>query len=147
MPHISAPYPWPCTPASGNSRRSWGALSRWPCSVPLPDRSGTAPRTTEVVSYHHGDLRVVSLVLYGFLLATIQRLFIVRIRLHEYYYRIAGKFGGELNLAVWRSIITTAKLKSAKISYLHIYVWRSRTKQFWAQLPNLIPTNISGYTV
>ena len=44
MPRISAPYPWPCTPVSGNSRRSWGALSRWPCSVPLPDRSGTGPR-------------------------------------------------------------------------------------------------------
>ena len=39
--------------------------------------------------------------------------------------RIAGKFGG---LAVY---ITTAKLKSAKISYLHIYVWRSHT-----ELPN-----------
>ena len=49
-------------------------------------------------------------------------------------YRIAGKFGGELNLAVWRSIITTAKLKSAKISYSHIYVWRSRTEP-----PNLNP--------
>ena len=26
-------------------------------------------------------------------------------------YRIAGKFGGELNLAVWRSTSTTAKLR------------------------------------
>ena len=43
-------------------------------------------------------------------------------------YRIAGKFGGELNLAVWRSAFATAKLKSAKISYLRIYVWRSRTE-------------------
>ena len=43
-------------------------------------------------------------------------------------YRIAGKFGRELNLAVWRSAFATAKLKSAKISYLRIYVWRSRTK-------------------
>ena len=32
-------------------------------------------------------------------------------------YHIAGKFGG---LAVY---ITTAKLKSAKISYSHIYIW------------------------
>ena len=63
------------------------------------------------------------------------------------------KFGG---LAVY---ITTAKLKSAKISYSHIYVWRSHTKppnlnppiflqlRFWAQPPHLIPANISGYTV
>ena len=35
-------------------------------------------------------------------------------------YHIARKFGGELNLAVWQSILQrTAKLKSAKISYLH----------------------------
>ena len=46
-------------------------------------------------------------------------------------YRITGKFGGELNLAVYT---TTAKLKSAKISYSHIYVWRSRTEP-----PNLNP--------
>ena len=32
---------------------------------------------------------------------------------------MARKFGGELNLAVWRSI-TTAKLKFTKISYSHI---------------------------
>ena len=74
-------------------------------------------------------------------------------------YHIARKFGGELNLAVWRSAFATAKLKSANISYSHIYVWRSLTEppnlnppiflqwQFWAQLPNLIPANISGYTV
>ena len=43
-------------------------------------------------------------------------------------YRIAGKFGGELNLAVWWSVFATAKLKPAKISYLRIYVWRSRTE-------------------
>ena len=43
-------------------------------------------------------------------------------------YRIAGKFGGELNLAVWRSAFATAKLKSTKISYLRIYIWRSRTE-------------------
>ena len=71
-------------------------------------------------------------------------------------YRIAGKFGGELNLAVWRSVFATAKLKSANISYLHMYVWRSLTEQpnliflqwrFGAHPPNLIPANISGYTV
>ena len=38
-------------------------------------------------------------------------------------YRIAGKFGGELNLAVWRSILQPPKLKSAKISYSHIYIY------------------------
>ena len=43
-------------------------------------------------------------------------------------YRIAGKFGGELNLAIWRSTFATAKLKCANISYLHIYMWRSRTE-------------------
>ena len=52
------------------------------------------------------------------------------------YHIIAGKFGG---LVVY---ITTAKLKSAKISYSHIYVWRSHTEP-----PNLIPASISGYTV
>ena len=74
-------------------------------------------------------------------------------------YRIAGKFDGELNLAVWRSAFTTTKFKSANISYSYIYVWRSLTEppnlnppiflqwQFWPQPPNLIPTNISVYTV
>ena len=41
-------------------------------------------------------------------------------------YSIAGKFGGELNLAVWRSTFATAKLKSANISYLYnniLYIW------------------------
>ena len=66
------------------------------------------------------------------------------------------KFG---NLVVY---ITTAKLKFAKISYAHIYmyVWQSRTEppnlnpliflqlqRFWAQPPNLIPANISGYNM
>ena len=46
-------------------------------------------------------------------------------------YRVAGKFGG---LAVY---ITTAKFKSANILAI----------AFWAQPPNLIPANISGYTV
>ena len=35
-------------------------------------------------------------------------------------YHVAGKFGGELNLAVSQSIFATAKLKLANISYLHI---------------------------
>ena len=63
------------------------------------------------------------------------------------------KFGG---LAVW---FATAKLKSANISYLHIYVWRSLTEppnlnspiflqwRFRAKPPNLITANISSYTV
>ena len=74
-------------------------------------------------------------------------------------YRIAGKFGRELNLVVWQSAQATAKLKSAKISYSHIYVWRSRTElpnlnppirlqwQYGSQPPNLIPANIFGYMV
>ena len=74
-------------------------------------------------------------------------------------YRIAEKFGRELNLVVWWSTFATAKLKSANISYLHVYVWWSLTElpnlnlpiflqwRFGVQLPNLIPANISGYTV
>ena len=69
---------------------------------------------------------------------------------HQIIYHIAGKFGG---LAVY---ITTTKLKSAKVSYSYIYVWRSHTEP-----PNLNPpilsnsdfglnrqtANISGHTV
>ena len=76
-------------------------------------------------------------------------------------YRIAGKFGGELNLAVWRFAPTTVKLKSANISYthIHVYAWRSRTEPpnlnppiFSLELilgdpPNLIPAKFSSYTV
>ena len=80
----------------------------------------------------------------------------ISLKIVDGVYRIARKFGGELNLAVY---ITIAKLKSTKISYSHITYgipyritkilnpllflqWR-----FWAQLPNLILANISGYTV
>ena len=68
-------------------------------------------------------------------------------------YRIVG------NLAVWWSMFATAKLKSANISYLHIYIWRSLTKSpnlnphiffqwlFWAQPPNLIPPILWLYSV
>ena len=40
-------------------------------------------------------------------------------------YRIAGKFGGGIKFGGLAIYITTAKLKSAKIFYLHIiiYVW------------------------
>ena len=75
-------------------------------------------------------------------------------------YNIARNFGRELNLVVWWTAWATAKLKSAKLSYLHIlYVWRSCTElphlnppirlqwQFGIQPPNLISTNIYGYTV
>ena len=74
-------------------------------------------------------------------------------------YRIARKFGGELNLAVWQSVFAAAKLKSASISYLYICVWQFLTKlpnlnppiflqwQFWPQPLILVPANISGYTV
>ena len=34
------------------------------------------------------------------------------------YTPVAGKLGGKLNLAVWRSTFATAKLKSANILYL-----------------------------
>ena len=33
-----------------------------------------------------------------------------------------------LTLAVWQSAFATAKLKSAKISYSHIYIWQSLTE-------------------
>ena len=62
------------------------------------------------------------------LLSSKELLYAWSLQLQEQNYRIAGKFGG---LAVY---ITTAKLKSGKISYLHIYVWRSRTEP-----PNLNP--------
>ena len=55
-------------------------------------------------------------------------------------YRIAGKFGGS---AVY---VITAKLKSAKIFYSHIRM-AILAIAIWAQQPNLIPTNISSYTV
>ena len=35
-------------------------------------------------------------------------------------YCIAGKFGGELNLAVWQSMLQLPDLKSGKISYSYI---------------------------
>ena len=42
-------------------------------------------------------------------------------RVEGLYYRITGNFGGELNLGILAVYnITTAKLKSAKISYSHI---------------------------
>ena len=80
-------------------------------------------------------------------------------------YCIAGKFGGELNwqfgglLDQATAKLKSTKIKSAKIFNSHIYVWRSSTKlinlnppiclqwQFGIQLPNLIPANISSYTV
>ena len=37
-------------------------------------------------------------------------------------YYIAGKFGGELNLVVWRSAFVTAKLKSTNISYIRMTI-------------------------
>ena len=51
-------------------------------------------------------------------------------------YRIAGKFGGKFKFGGLAVYVTTAKLKSTKISYSHIYtyVWRSRTEP-----PNLNP--------
>ena len=50
------------------------------------------------------------------------------------------KFGG---LAVY---ITTAKLKSAKISYSHIYVWRSRTEPPKFKSANILLIAIWGST-
>ena len=38
-------------------------------------------------------------------------------------YHIAGEFGGELNFVVWQSAFVTTKLKSAKISCSHIYMY------------------------
>ena len=50
------------------------------------------------------------------------------------------KFG---SLAVYS---TTAKLKSAKISYSHIYVWRSRTEPLNLNPPNILAIAILGST-
>ena len=50
------------------------------------------------------------------------------------------KFG---NLTVY---ITTAKLKSAKIFYLHIYVWRSRTQTAKFKSANILAMAILGST-
>ena len=62
-----------------------------------------------------------------------------------------------IKLAVWWSIVVIAKLKSSNISYLHIIICiviPYRTSKFnifakavGAQLPNLITSNISSYTV
>ena len=49
-------------------------------------------------------------------------------------YCIAGKFGGELNLAFGAVYVKTAKLKSAKFFYVCMYVWRYHTIP-----PNLSP--------
>ena len=42
-----------------------------------------------------------------------------------FYYCIAGKFGGELNLAVWRSALATVKLKFRQyflLAYVHMAI-------------------------
>ena len=54
-------------------------------------------------------------------------------------YRIAGIFGGELNLAVY---ITTTKLKSAKISYSHIMAIPYPTAKF--KSANILVITILG---
>ena len=41
-------------------------------------------------------------------------------------YRIARKFGEELNLTVWRIDQQTAKLKSANVKLFYIFVWAAR---------------------
>ena len=62
------------------------------------------------------------------------------VHLKDNAYHIAGniKFG---SLAVY---ITTAKLKPAKISYSHIYVWRSCTAKF--KSANILAIAILGST-
>ena len=57
-------------------------------------------------------------------------------------YGIAGKFGGELNLAVWRSIFGTAKLNSPIISLYCYYNHYMKDifhvdKTFYSPCPNL----------
>ena len=50
-------------------------------------------------------------------------------RVWEHRYRIAGKFGGEFNLADWRIWERIAKLNSANISWCHLVggVWKLLT--------------------
>ena len=51
-------------------------------------------------------------------------------KIFVYAYRIAGKFGGELNLAVWRISQPTAKLKTANIkSFLYFAHEGDRTSR------------------
>ena len=76
-----------------------------------------------------------------------------------YEYHIAGKFGGELNLAVWQYAVSTAKLKSTNFFPACMYVWRYRTippnlnppivskALFGAKPSNLMTANISSYMV
>ena len=72
-------------------------------------------------------------------------------------YRIAGKCGGELNLAVWRSILQLhAKFKIRQnflLAYIRMAIPYRNAKfksantilRFWAQLPNLIPPIFQVY--
>ena len=73
-------------------------------------------------------------------------------------YRIAGKFGMELNLVVFRYIcLSTAKLnKICQFCSVCMYVWQYHTIPpnlnlpivlFGAKPPKLMTANISGYTV
>ena len=55
-------------------------------------------------------------------------------------YRIAGKFGGELNLAVWWTAWATTKLKSTKISSLaYTVVSRKRAHNGLSAHPPVLP--------
>ena len=77
---------------------------------------------------------------------------------------IAGTFGRELKLVVWWSAFAATKLKSAKFTYsctcIHMHGnpvpnHQIKIHQYFAIeilgpiaiRPNLIPANISGYTV
>ena len=78
---------------------------------------------------------------------------------HSCFYRIAGKFWRGIKFGGLAVCVKTAKLKSAKIFYACMYVWRYRTippnlipimvlkTSFWAKPPNLMTANISGYKV
>ena len=77
---------------------------------------------------------------------------------------IGGKIGGAFNLVALRCTFANHQIELANISYLHnnyiiiyMYVWRSLMElpnlnmpifwqwRFGAQMPNLIPTNNSGF--
>ena len=67
------------------------------------------------------SLKAVSLEIMAPLVTTVVNGIVVT---YCHTYHIARKFGGELNLVVWHAVLgETAKLKSAKIYTVCMYVW------------------------
>ena len=60
---------------------------------------------------------------------------------------MAGNLAENIKLAIWRSTFTTAELKSTIISNTYSKTVPNIFHLGPIKLPNLIPVNISGYTV